>query len=230
MARRARSVTGGEIYHVINRGNFRMRIFRKSADYLEFMRLMEEARRRTGMRILAFCLMPNHWHMVLWPKKAKDLSAFVGWLSSTHVRRWREHPRNLGKGHLYQGRFKSFPAQSGKDLYAVLRYVEGNARRAKLAAAAEAWPYGSLYTGEHRKEDRVERTPWPMPRPRDWPAKVNKPIEAAELDRLRLHVRRDRPYGDAAWTTAAVRRMGLDWTIRDRGRPNAKTGQQKQDA
>ena len=93
-----------------------MRIFRKPADYPAFMRLMEEARQRTGMRILAFCLMPNHWHMVLWPKKAKDLSAFVGWLSNTHVRRWREGRKSVGDGHLYQGRFKSFPAQSGKGL------------------------------------------------------------------------------------------------------------------
>ena len=224
MARQARSVTGGEIYHVINRGNFRMRIFRKPADYLAFMRLMEEARQRTGMRILAFCLMPNHWHMALWPRKAKDLSAFVGWLSNTHVRRWRQHPRNLGKGHLYQGRFKSFPAQSGKRLYELLRYVEGNARRAQLTAAAEAWPYSSLYTGEQRHEDRVQRTPWPMPRPRNWLAMVNKPIETTELDRLRLHVQRNRPYGNATWTLDAAKRMGLEWTIRHRGRPSVNDG------
>ena len=203
-----------------------MRIFRKPADYLEFMRLMEEARQRTGMRILAFCLMPNHWHMVLWPRKAKDLSAFIGWLSTKHVRRWREHPHNVGKGHLYQGRFKSFPAQSGKGLYALLRYVEGNALRAQLTDQAQAWPYSSLYTGEDHKEDGVERTRWPIPRPRDWLARVNKPIETTELGRLRVHVRRDRPYGDAAWTADAVKRMGLDWTVRDRGRPRAKAGKQ----
>ena len=79
MARRARSVVGGEVYHVINRGNCRMQIFRKPEDYLAFMRLMEEGRQRTGMRIVSYCLMPNHWHMVLWPKKAEDLAAFVGW-------------------------------------------------------------------------------------------------------------------------------------------------------
>jgi putative transposase len=222
MARRARSVTDGEIYHVINRGNCRMPIFGKPADYLAFLRLMEQGRQRTGMRILAFCLMPNHWHMVLWPKRAKDLAAFVGWVSNTHVRRWREHRRSVGQGHLYQGRFKSFPAQSGKGLYEVLRYVEGNARRAKRVEAAELWPYGSLFAGPRRAEDQVTLTPWPVPRPADWAAKVNKPIAAAELNRLRLHLLRDRPYGDPAWTAAAAKRMGLQWTFRDRGRPKKK--------
>ena len=76
----------------------------------------------------------------------------------------------------------------------------------------------------------MERTTWPMPRPRDWPAKVNEPIEAAELDRLRLHVQRDRPYGNATWAADAAKRMHLEWTIRDRDRPRAKTGQQTPEA
>lgn len=218
MARRARSVYGGEIYHVLNRGNCRMRIFHKRADYLAFMRLLEQGRQRTGIRILAYCLLPNHWHLVLWPRKAADLAAFVGWVSNTHVRRWRQHRHSVGEGHLYQGRFKSLPAQE-KGLHEVLRYVEGNPRRAKLVARAEDWPYSSLYAGEHRPEDRVELTPWPLPRPQDWARRVNEPIAAEELNRLRLHLLRDRPYGDAEWVAAAAKRMGLEWTLRDRGRP-----------
>ena len=147
MARQPRNAYDGEIYHVINRGNCRMKIFGKPGDYLAFMKLLEEGRQRTGMRILAFCLMPNHWHMVLWPKRAEDLSRFIGWVCTTHVRRWREHRHSVGEGHLYQGRFKSFPIQQGEPLYGVLRYVEGNARRAGLADRAEAWRYGSLYEG-----------------------------------------------------------------------------------
>jgi len=222
MARRARSVAGGEIYHVMNRGNCRMEIFGKPDDYLAFMRVMEEGRKRTGMRILAYCLMPNHWHMVLWPRKAADLATFVGWVSNTHVRRWREHRHKVGEGHLYQGRFKSFPAQASKGLYEVLRYVEGNARRAKLVDRAQDWRYSSLHAGSHRPEDRVELTPWPVARPADWAGRVDEPIEAAELNRLRLHLQRERPYGDAAWTARTVKRMGLEWTMRDRGRPKLK--------
>lgn len=65
----------------------------------------------------------------------------------------------------------------------------------------------------------MELTPWPVARPADWPQRVNEPIEAGELNRLRLHIQRERPYGDAAWTAKAVKRMGLEWTMRDRGRP-----------
>ena len=206
-----------------------MEIYGKPADYLAFMRVMEEGRKRTGMRILAYCLMPNHWHMVLWPRKAEDLAAFVGWVSNTHVRRWREHRHKVGEGHLYQGRFKSFPAQAGKGLYEVLRYVEGNARRAKLVDRAQDWRYGSLYAGLHRPEDAVELTPWPVPRPPDWASGVNQPIEEVELQRLRLHIQRERPYGSVAWTARAVKRMSLEWTMRDRGRPRRK-GPKKQAA
>lgn len=219
MPRQPRKAFGGEVYHVMNRGNCRMDIFRKPSDYLAFLELLEEGRRRTGMRILAFCLMPNHWHMVLWPKRDEDLSAFVRWVSTTHVRRWREHRNNVGEGHLYQGRFKNFPIERTEQLYRVLRYVEGNARRAKRAKTAEAWPYGSLYNGEHRPEHRVEITAWPVPRPRNWIASVNRPIKAAELNALRLHVQRNRPLGSDAWVRRSAKRMGLEWTLRDRGRP-----------
>ncbi len=226
MARRPRQAYGGEIYHAINRGNCRMRIFTKAGDYLAFLKLLEEGRQRTGMRILAYCLMPNHWHLVLWPAKADDLSAFIGWVCSTHVRRWREHRDNVGEGHLYQGRFKSFPVQQGPPLYRVLSYVEGNARRAKRVEQAQAWRYGSLYTGERQAEQQVQLTPWPVPRPGDWTAQVNRGIAEAELNRLRLHILRGRPFGSAAWTDQAARRMGLESSLRDRGRPRKKQDKQ----
>ncbi len=203
----------------MNRGNCRMKIFGKAADYLAFLKLMEEGRRRTGMRILGYCLMPNHWHMVLWPARAADLSAFIGWVSSTHVRRWREHRHNVGEGHLYQGRFKSFPVQQGPALYRVLRYVEGNPRRANKVEKAEAWPYSSLYAGERKPEHRVELAAWPVRRPEDWIAQANRVIEEAELNRLRLHVARGRPFGTVEWIAEAAKRMGLESSLRDRGRP-----------
>src|SRR5947209_20451824 len=111
MARQARKPVGGGIYHVLNRGNCRMGIFEKDGDFAAFLKLLEEGRVRSGMRVLGYCLMDNHWHLVLWPRKGEDLSRFRGWVSTTHVRRWREHRGNSGEGHLYQGRFKSFLVQ-----------------------------------------------------------------------------------------------------------------------
>jgi len=111
MPRHARKVADDGIYHVLNRGNGRMRIFQKRGDFEAFVKLLEEGRKRVGMRILGYCLMDNHWHLVIWPKRGKDLARFVGWVSTTHVRRWREHRHSGGLGHLYQGRYKSFLVQ-----------------------------------------------------------------------------------------------------------------------
>ena len=196
-----------------------MQVFQEDADYLAFMTLLEEGRQRTGMRILSFCLMPNHWHMVLWPKKDGDLAAFLGWVSTTHVRRWRQHRETLGAGHLYQGRFKSFPVQRNEQLYRILRYVEGNPRRAQLATRAQTWPFSSLYSGQCPPEHAVTLSAWPVDRPADWPQQVNKNIDPAELNLLHLHVQRSRPFGTDAWIRQTAKRLDLEWTIRDRGRP-----------
>ena len=74
----------------------------------------------------------------------------------------------------------------------------------------------------------MQLTPWPLPRPANWAQKVNEPIQAAELNRLRLHIQRGRPYGEPAWTANAIKRMGLQWTIRDRGRPKRRKTTEKE--
>ena len=108
MGRPLRAADGGLIYHVLNRGNARMTIFEKDGDYEAFERILEEAIERYGTDVLAWCLMPNHWHMVVKPHEDGELSRFVGWLTLTHTQRWHAHYHNTGSGHLYQGRFKSF--------------------------------------------------------------------------------------------------------------------------
>src|ERR1051325_119078 len=137
MARQHRVSAGGYVYHVINRGNGKMKIFHKSGDFAAFVKLLEEARQRFEMRILGYCLMHNHWHLVLWPVKDKQLSQFMAWLSTTHVRRWREHRDDSAGGHLYQGRFKSFIVQEDEHFLVLMRYVESNPLRAKMVKRAE---------------------------------------------------------------------------------------------
>src|SRR5256885_1217298 len=102
MPRRARVTEGGWVYHVINRGNGKGKIFRKPADFAAFLKLLEEALRRVPMRLLGFCLMNNHWHLVLWPRKDGELSTFMAWLSNAHVRRYHQHYQSYGQGHIYQ--------------------------------------------------------------------------------------------------------------------------------
>ena len=116
-----------------------MTIFEKEEDYEAFERVLQEAVERVEMRLLAYCLMPNHWHLVAWPREDKELSRFTGWLTLTHTQRWHAHRGTTGTGHLYQGRFKSFPVQSDAHFLTVCRYVERNALRANLVACAEDW-------------------------------------------------------------------------------------------
>jgi putative transposase len=214
MPRRARVAFGGMVYHVLNRGNGRMRIFSKPGDYSAFIKLLEEARIRTSMRILSWCLMPNHWHLVLWPHKDGDLASFVGWLSNTHVRRWRAHRHNTGEGHLYQGRYKSFIIQTDQHLLTVLRYVEQNPMRAGSVTQAQDWQWSSA-----TREPLLIADAWPLPKPDDWASRLNTALPQVTLDRLQVSITRGRPFGSETWLARNVKRFGLEYTVRDPWRP-----------
>jgi putative transposase len=117
----------------------RLPLFQKDGDYEAFERVLTLALKKYPIRLLAYCVMPNHWHMVLWPREDGELSAFLRWLTLTHSMRWHTHYHTTGTGHLYQNRFKSFPIEADDHLYTVLRYVERNALRANLVKRAEDW-------------------------------------------------------------------------------------------
>src|SRR5713101_6226580 len=139
MGRALRAALGGLVYHVLNRANARHTLFDKPADYEAFERILAEAQDECPVPLLAYCLMPNHWHLVLAPEGDGDLSRFVGWLTLTHTQRWHAHCHTVGTGHVYQGRFKSFAVETDDHFLTVCRYVERNALRAGLVARAEDW-------------------------------------------------------------------------------------------
>ena len=145
MPRIARAAPGGYVYHALNRAVARLPLFKKEADFAAFERVLEEAQERHPTRIVAYCLMPNHWHFVLWPREDGEVTAFLRWLTHTHTMRWHAHHHTVGTGHLYQGRFKSFPLQTDDHYYAVLRYVERNPVRAGLVRRAEQWRWSSAW-------------------------------------------------------------------------------------
>src|SRR5947207_10199464 len=109
MPRSPRHAPGGGVFHVINRRVGRAKLFHKPADYEAFEKIIAQALERHPMRILSYCLMPNHWHLVLWPAADGDLSAFMRWMTNTHTQRYHAHYHTTGNGHLFQERFKSFP-------------------------------------------------------------------------------------------------------------------------
>ena len=145
MAGRLRVDVGDVVYHVLNRRVGRMTLFEKDEDYAAFEQVLSEAHPRSPMRLLAYCLMPNHWHLVLWPRHDGELSRYMQWLTTTHMRRWHAHHGTRGTGALYQGRYKSFPVQEDGHFLVVCRYVERNALRAGLVERAEQWAWSSLW-------------------------------------------------------------------------------------
>ena len=294
MPRPVRLAPADFCYHVINRGNGRAEVFHKPDDYAAFLRILSLACERHDMRLLAWCLMPNHFHFVAWPRRDNDLPRLMQWLTTCHVRRHHRHYK--GNGHVWQGRYKSFIAEGGKHLLAVLKYVERNPVRAGLVKRAEHWPWSSAAAwaemgsgsrrvpdpisagstpkgsgsfsrrekvpdplSRNRRDDRPEtgsgtsadaaepdpfsgggqaqvsaaarrklsQTPpierWlqrgPTPRPADWLSWVNNDEEAELLARLRECVNRGSPFGNATWRENAARKLGLESSLRPRGRP-----------
>lgn len=218
MGRPLRVAEGGLIYHALNRANARLTIFADDGDYAAFERVLAEAVERHAMRLLAYCVMPNHFHLVLWPRADGDLSRFMRWLTLTHTQRWHAHRRSAGSGHLYQGRFKSFPVQDDAHFLTLCRYVERNPLRAGLVDRAENWQWGSLR--KLRPADSAPSlSPWPIRRPPNWVARVNAPLSPTEEEALRRALARGQPYGDPSWQERTAARLGLQSTLQPLGRP-----------
>ena len=216
MPRTARASVGGVCYHVLNRGNGRAKVFRKEGDYAAFLDLMAEANERLPLRILSYVLMPNHFHLVLWPRGDGDLSRWMQWLLTSHVRRYHRHYH--GSGHVWQGRFKAFPIQQDEHLLTVIRYVERNPRRANLVARAQQWAWSSLAWRVRRQRPTI-LADWPVPCPRNWLALVNANQTESELEAVRRSIVRGAPYGSDRWTKRMAQRLGLESSLNPRGRP-----------
>jgi putative transposase len=220
MPRPRRAAEGGLIYHTLNRSNVRLTIFDTEEDYAAFERVLAEAIPRHDMRLLAYGLMPDHFHLLLWPRGDGDLSAFMRWMTLTHTQRWHSRHGTAGTGHLYQGRYRSFPVQPDEHFLTVCRYVERNALNAGLVDRAEDWRWGSLALRRSReKAERPALTPWPIDRPRDWTARVNRPFDPKEEAAVLQSIQRGQPFGSESWRIQTAARLGLESVLRPRGRP-----------
>ena len=172
--------------------------------------------------LLAYCLMPNHFHLVLYPKQDGDVQKFMQWITLTHTQRWHVQNKTIGSGHLYQGRYKSFLIEQDKHLLSVIRYVERNPLRAKLVKRVESWEFSSLARRLRSKGAKWLAT-WPIPRPADYLDFVNTALTAGERESIRYSVNHGKPFGSGAWSGKMVEKFGLSATTRGRGRPKKGT-------
>ncbi|MHC4927733.1 MAG: transposase [Planctomycetota bacterium] len=222
MSRRKRKNLGGIVYHVLNRANGRLRIFKKSGDFSAFEKILAEGLMRFPMRLLGYCLMGNHWHLLLWPREDGDLSTFMQWVTMTHSQRWHAAHGTAGMGHLYQGRFKSFPVQSSEYYLTVLRYIESNPLRAELVDSSADWQWSSLAIRQGEEKDGLTLTNGPLALPESWLGLVDIIPSENDLEKLDNCIQRGCPYGSDVWVERTANRLELQSTLRSRGRPKKK--------
>ena len=196
-------------YHLFNRMNGLGTMFLDPSYYREFLHVLGESAESFGMRILAYCVMPNHWHLLVRPRLDGDLARFMHRLTQRHSHLWHIRRGIVGRGSLYQGRYGSCLIQSDRYLLTVCRYIERNPVRANLVASALDWPWSSaqvraralgLTAVATEVGPRVALEDLPLAVPTDWLRWLDEPHTAAELAGLRRHLRRGKPYGDAAWS------------------------------
>ena len=197
MSRKPRIDLGGYVYHVLNRANDRVRIFHAPTDYKDFELLLAEMCESFGMRILAYTIMPNHWHMLLNPVNDGDMQRSLQWLGTSHARRHHERKGTVGHGHLYQGRYKTFLVEEDMHLLTVLKYIEHNPVRAKLAKRAEDWRWGSTYrriNGTVTEKRLLAESPVDLPR--NYLRWVNEQEPSEEIESLRHSVNKGMAFGN----------------------------------
>jgi putative transposase len=201
---------------VINRGNARAEVFHAEGDYQAFVTVLKEASERVPMRMLAYCVMPNHFHLALWPYRDGDLSRWMQWLLTAPVRRY--HRWHESSGHVWQGRFKAFPIEQDGHLLTVLRYVERNPVRAGLVTRAEEWRWSSASLWrESTPETHVHAGP--VTRPTPWLAWVNEAVADSDVEQIRASVNRGTPFGSLGWIKRVAASLGLEASLRPLGRP-----------
>ena len=225
MPRAPRVDVGGMVYHVINRANGRQTIFHKKEDYLHFEHLLAAAKELNSMRILAYTVMPNHWHLVLHPRQDGDLSAFMQWLTLTHTQQFHARTKTIGYGHLYQGRYKSLLVEKDNYLVQLIRYVERNPLRAQLIKQAQDWQWGSAWRrvyGTTQQQALLSGTMIELPK--NYVAWLNEREDTETLSMIRRSVNKGTPYGAPAWVKRMVGKFDLLLTMRSRGRPKNKKG------
>jgi putative transposase len=207
---------GEFIYHVMNRAAKRTQLFLTNADYISIEQILLEAKLATTMRMLCYCVMPNHWHFILWPVSGAQLAEFMRLLTGRHAQQWQSIHSTVGFGAVYQGRYKAIPVQSGTYFYNVCRYVERNPLRAGLVARAEEWPYSSCWRREHGETGDL-LDPWPEACPPNWPSILNTRVGSDEL--VRSAIRKGIPFGDPDWTVRTADVVGLGSRLQAVGRP-----------
>ena|SRR5579862_804829 len=219
---RLQSGTAGVVFHLINRGVRRLRLLDHDGDYHACLSTLNEAQARIPVRLFAYCLMPNHFHLVASPARDGELSRFMHWFTATHSKRWHAWRKSTGSGSVYQGRYKSIPVQSDRHFLTLCLYVERNPVRAGLVRRADDWAWSSC--GQRCNRGQFPRlADWPVARPENWSELLNSAEPKSTTDQVRTAIRRGQPLGEAGWVERTARSLQVMRSLRPSGRPREWT-------
>jgi putative transposase len=216
MGRLPRVIDDCLVYHAVNRGNNRADVFGDDPDRVAFLKALTKTKERYPFRLLGYCLMTNHFHLLLRPEVGQSISRILQSLTVAHT--WRYHKRHHSSGHVWQGRFKSPVIQDDAHLLVVLRYIEANPLRAKIVSDPAEYRWSSfLCHGMGHDDPLVDPFPeWEelggteAERRRRWRAKVFATQNEAELMTVRGSLRSGRPFGAPEWTEQMAERLDIE--------------------
>ena len=197
MPRRSFAQVGPHVWHAMNRAVEHRILFGQPSDYIDFLSLLRDAAQHHPIALFAYCVMPNHWHLLVHAPAGPVLSSFLQWLAGMHGSRLRTSSHTTGRGAVYQGRFRAVPVEADQSFVRVCRYIERNPVRAGLVARADAWPWSSA--ARVHEGSRPQLAEWPVARPSRWTELLNAPQETAVVDLIRNSIIRGVPYGSKEW-------------------------------
>jgi putative transposase len=215
----------GLVYHALNRGNNRADVFAGPDDYKAFLEALGKAQQRYPFRLYGYCLMPNHFHLLLRPVPGQTVSRILQSVSVAHT--WGYHRRHGSVGHVWQGRFRSPVVQDDGHLLVVLRYIEANPLRAGMVAQVGEYRWSSFGAHGYGNPDpllspmpgldALGRTP--AERRARWRRRVQSNQAEEDFERIRASIQSGKPLGSPGWVEAIAGRLGLNLNPRPRGRP-----------
>ena len=150
MGRKLRQTPKGFAYHTYNRVGWRHEIFSDSLDYICFLKCLSKAKEEIPINVCSVCIMPNHWHLALYPKEDELIQKFMHRLTSLHVKKWQKRWNCIGTGPLYQGRYKLKIVKDISYYLNLIRYIERNPVRANLVSNCTDWPWSSATIREQK--------------------------------------------------------------------------------
>ncbi len=224
MPRAARPDFAGLIFHVLNRANGKRKIFKKERDFQAFEDTLFLAIHKFDIQLYSYCIMPNHWHLVLSPNSNGGMGKCMQWLTLTHTQRYNAFHERIGYGQVYQGRYKSFLVEKDSYFLQLCRYVERNPLRAQLVTQAEQWQWSSLHKRKFgTNTDKQHLAVWPKEIPNNQIEWINKEqkSDTKVTESIRTSIHHGKPFGSDKWTKITVKNFNLEHSIRPRGRPKS---------